>query len=54
MNTKAQQYLDNLYIADSQKMIYFLQARVKFRNEFRKDLSNKPKFRRDPSISSLK
>lgn len=54
MNTKAQQYLDKLYIADSQKMIDFLQAGVKFRNEFHKDLSNKPKFRRDPSISSLK
>lgn len=54
MNTKAQQYLDNLYIANSKKMIDFLQTRVKIRNEFRKDLSNKPKFRRDPSISSLK
>jgi hypothetical protein len=54
MNTKAQQYLDKLYISDMKKMIDFLQSRDKFRNEFRKDLSNKPKFRRDPSLSSLK
>lgn len=48
MNTKAQEYLDNLYIAHSQKMIDFLQSRSKYRAIFdrakihnvKKDLHN--------------
>lgn len=34
MNTRAQEYLDNLYIADSQKMIDFLNTRAKNRAIF--------------------
>ena len=33
MNTKAQQYLDNLYIADSKKMIDFLVKKNEFRDK---------------------
>ena len=38
MNTRAQEYLDNLYIADSQKMIDFLQSRSKYRDIFDRDI----------------
>ena len=34
MNTKAQEYLDNLYIADAKNMIDFLQSRSKYRGIF--------------------
>ena len=33
MNTKAQQYLDKLYIADSKKMLDFLEKRNEIRDQ---------------------